>query len=99
MLFCESLDQFRANSSLRAAQTDYPLEAAWLWGAAETISEAHSYALWPADQRAYAAALNSVQAQTDAPAFAAAWQTGRAATQDDACPSAYAILRWFEEAF
>jgi predicted ATPase/DNA-binding CsgD family transcriptional regulator len=56
--------------------------AAQLWGAAEALREALAVPLFPADRAGYEQAVRRASAQLGAPAFAAAWQEGRAMTPE-----------------
>jgi len=58
--------------------------AAQLWGAAEALREALAVPLFPALRAGYEQAVRGARAQLGAPAFAAAWQEGRAMTPEQA---------------
>jgi predicted ATPase/DNA-binding SARP family transcriptional activator len=95
-LFHESLEEFRtgridrgvaeALAGLAAVATvdGRPIEAARLWGAAETLREAGGgWGLWPPDRREHDHYVSRARTATNGTAFSSAWREGRGQAIDE----------------
>jgi len=90
----ESLDHQLVTWSLDALaavweQRGYVGRAARLWGAAEVLREASDFSQPPDDKRVLEPFLEAARSRLDEAAFQAAWEEGRAMTEEQAV--AYAL--------
>ncbi|HZT42939.1 MAG TPA: tetratricopeptide repeat protein [Chthonomonadaceae bacterium] len=95
LLICQELGKYGIADSLAgfadmAVAQEQPERAVQLWGAAEALREAMGTPLPPLEREKYDKKLDAAQKALGAERFAAAWEAGRAMTQEQA--AAYALL-------